>query len=302
MGQHRERPIGRPRRPRLPDPSDPKLRAWVIGRDPPAMHREVCARLRTRGFITVAALAQWTWAGFPAWPAAHSEMPPSLRLRLAERLTIESPQCPLGWRLVPLLPPGSLVDSPPAPAAPTIDTPERLAARAVLSAFQARLIATWWEPRPSHAALVTEHSQLRAALVKMQPTDRRLWRVLFPDPPGEAQHRIARRSYPRPPKRITRQNPRPAPSRAAAILMAGRLGLHAREVEARRARATREAMIASAWSHYAEWLIRNPAARAQLDQALPSMTRDVASPSASLSSPPTRKHPPPAKPRTPQPT
>ena len=302
MGQRRERHIGRPRSPRLPDPGDPNLRAWVIGLDLPAMHREVCAFLRTRGFLTLEALADWTYAGFPGWPAGQSEMPPSLRLRLAERLTITVPLVPLGSSIVPLLPFGALVNSPPLPAAPTTGSPDQLRTLAVLGAFQARLAAAWWEPRSPHAALVTEHKQLRAALVKLQPADRRLWRVLFPGPPGEAQHRIAGRSYPRPPKRIIRQNPRPAPSRAAAILMAGRLGLHAREVEARRARATREARIASAWSHYAEWLIRNPAARAQLDQLLPSMTRGATSPSAGLSSPPTRKHPAPAMLRTPQPT
>lgn len=291
MGQRRDRPIGRPRRPRLPDPGDPKLRAWVIGRDPPAMHREVCARLRTRGFIEREAITQWTWAGFPGWPADQSEMPPTLRLRLAERLTIESPQCPLGWRLVPLLPPGALVDSPPVPTAPTIDTLDQLRTRDLLSAFQRALVREWWRPLDSDADFLTEYERLREISAARRTPTRTVWQRLGVPDDSRGLLFLEEKRYRLPTLEVRCRNPKPEPAEAAALILEANGHGNERSIRRRLTLARTARKVRAAWIGYQDWLCTNPRAWAELEQVLPSMTRDVASPSASLSSPPAPERP-----------
>jgi len=291
MGQSRKRQIGRPRSPRLPDPGDPKLRAWVIDLDPPAMHREVCARLRTRGFITLAALAEWTYAAFPGWPAAHSEMPPSLRLHLAERLTITSPSVPLGRCLVPLLPFGALVNSPPVPAAPTIDTPDQLRTRDVLSAFQRALVHEWWRTHYPDNDLLTEYERLRENFAARRTRSRTVWQHLGLSNDSRGPLLIQEKRYRLPAPQVRRRNPNPEPAEAVHLFLEANGHGNERSIRRRLTLARTARKVRAAWDRYHDWLRTTAGTWAELDQLLPSMTRGVASHSASLSSPPPQERP-----------
>jgi len=286
MGQRRERQSGRPRKPGLPDPRDPKLRAWVLGLEGPIMHRETCARLRPRGFITVAALAEWTFAGFPGWPANQSEMPLSIRLRLAERLSMTSPLVRVGRCLVPLLPPGALVNSPRLPAAPTMDTPEQRRTRDVLSAFQRALVHEWWQTHDADKDLLTRYERLREIFAARGTRSPTLWRRLGLGHDKGSVLLIEGKRYSVPSLEARRGNPNPEPGEAAHLFLEADGHGNERSIRRRLTLARISRKVGAAWDVYRDWLCANPWASAELEQVLPSMTRDVASRSGSLSSPP----------------
>ena len=285
MGQRRERQIRRPRSPGLADPRDPKLRAWVLGLEGPIMHRETCARLRPRGFITVAALAEWTFAGFPGWPANQSEMPLSIRLRLAERLSMTSPLVRVGRCLVPLLPPGALVNSPRLPAAPTMDTPEQRRTRDVLSAFQGTLIQEWWRPLEWAAQLLAEYEDLQRTFRCHRSRARSLWQALGIPQLFSREVLINGTSYRVPPREVRRADPRPKPSVLAILFLMVKQESDRRTLRRRLARARVERGIEEAWEQYRAWLEGHPTAQGELDVVLSPMTREGLSGNAAVALP-----------------
>jgi hypothetical protein len=263
----------------------------VIGLDQAAMHRDVCARLRTRGFITVAALAEWTFAGFPGWPADQSETPLRLRLHLAARLTIDGPWIPLGPGLAPLLPPGALVNSPPVPAAPTIDTPDQLRTRDVLSGFQRALVHEWWRTHDPDNDLLTEYERLRENFSARRTRSRTVWQHLGLSNDSRGPLLIQEKPYRLPAPQVRRRNPNPEPAEAVHLFLAANSHGNERSIRRRLTLARTARKVRAAWERYHDWLCTNPRAWAELEQLLPAMIRDVASPSASLSSPPAPERP-----------
>lgn len=276
----------RPRKARLPDPAAPELRAWVIPLGPAGMHREVCAFLRTRGFLTVAALATWSQAGYPGWRSDQSEMPLRLRLRLAERLTITSPLVRLGWCLVSLLPLGALVTSSPRPGAQGIDSRDQLMRRALLASFERALVHEWWRPASSDIELLTEYERLRETIAARATRYRTVWQRLGVSDDSRGPLLVHGKRYKLPAPEVRRRHPNPKPSEAAVMLLqAGGHG-NERSIRHRLSRARRAREVRAAWDRYHDWLRVTPRAQGELDEVLPSMTRALTRHAAGLSSPP----------------
>lgn len=254
MGHKAKRPIGRPRKAALPDPTDPALRRWVIGLTPERMYREVCARLRGRTDLEREAFAVWAFAGFPGWPEGQAEVPLSLRLRLAERLTITSPLVSLGYSRIPLLPFGTLVNE-------------------------------WWQPVHRAGDLLAEYERLHLALRRFRPAQGRLWSFLERRAGTDRCVRLAEILYPLPSPTSCTRDPAPEPARAAETLLSNRHATNARQIHTGLARAREEREIMKAWQQHGQWLLHHPTAGAELEAVLTVCTRDGGSSSHRLSSP-----------------
>ncbi len=277
--------MGRPRKVGLPDPMAVDLRRWVVGLPVERMHREVCAFLRGRADLVREAFAAWTLVGEPGWPEGASDMPLALRLRLAERMAIAVPVASVGRLAIRLLPFGSLVDPGPPRPVGGIETPGQLARRAVVEEFQRRLIREWWKVDRRERELLAEYEAVHGHLRRFHPEDRRLWAFLERGAGRGRVVRISGISCPLPSPESCRREPKPEPARAAYILLARRHRTEPRAVDGRLSRARLERRIVGAWSEYGDWLRDHPGARAEIDQVLPQVTREIAGPARDLSSP-----------------
>jgi len=267
-----------PRKPPVADPTDPIFRRWVIDLPPEKMHREVCARLRGRPDLEREAFGHWDFAGFPGWADDHPEMPLALRLRLAERLTITSPTIRAGFSVIPLLPFRTLVDPGPARPVPGIPTPQQVATQAIIAAFQRRLITEWWKPLPRHAGLLREYENLRATFAPRRSKGRSLWAAIGLTRRAPRTILVNGITYPVPRAEVRGGNPNPEPSELAVLFLVARHGGNDKEKRLRLKHARLERHIAEAWAGYTTWLADLARARAELDQVLSTVTREITAP------------------------
>lgn len=260
---------------KLPDPDDLAYRRWVIGLEPPEMHREVLARLRGRRVLVGEAVRLWLDRnGCPAGDPFEVIPPGHLPLML-QRLTITTPFFSGGMGLLPLLPFGSLVERVPQAAAPHVPSARQSDMRAVIDEFQRRLLARCFTPLFSDALRLAEYEWLLRTLQGMReprvPFRRTLQRRLrhgltlslngrrYALPRGWGE----RCSATSPPEEVTR------------LLLAFRWACDAQAVKECVARWRKEWRVARAWDAWWQWLQAHPERLAEMASLLEPLQMQI---------------------------
>jgi hypothetical protein len=251
------RPRPRPLKP--PDPSDCRLRRWVIGLSLDMLHLEVVRRLEERWSLVHEALT----TGPHIWLQDPTLRLPSL-IQFLERTTIDDPNFEWNGQRLPMLALRQLPALRKDPLDPRIRYTERTLDAIELTqlAFEDRFFMRWiFAPSPYETKSLLEYQELQHALreLKATRTPRQVWSHVVEELFAESTITVGGRRYAVPgPRWDEKLGVRYPVSEVARLILATKWRCDFQAAKEFLVALRREAPIAAAWTTYGAYIVEDP--------------------------------------------